>query len=164
MWGRPPQVDEREDALLQLLGCCQEELYRFAMVHTRDQEAAMEALQEATVKALEKLYTLRDIRYLRTWFYRILLNECANQFRRRQRFVSVEETPEPQVSDPALADRLTLYQCVEDLPPELKTVVILRFFHDMKLGEVAQVTGTNENTVKTRLYRAIRLLKEKMEE
>ena len=164
MWGRPPQVDEREDALLQLLGGCQDELYRFALVHTQNPETAMDALQDATVKSLEKLYTLRDVQYLRTWFYRILLNECTNQFRRQQRLVNLEEQPESSSPDPALAERLTLYQCVEKLPPELRTVIVLRFFHDMKLGEVAQVTGTNENTVKTRLYRAIRLLKAEMED
>ena len=53
---------------------------------------------------------------------------------------------------------------MEALPEELRTVVVLRFFHDMKLGEVAQVTGVNENTVKTRLYRALRLLRREMEE
>ena len=164
MWGTRPKVDEREDALLQLLGSSQDELYRFALIHTQDSEAAMDAVQEATVKALEKLHTLREPKYLRTWFYRILLNECANYFRRCGRTVSLEERPEAPSSGPPLAEHLTLYQCVEALPEELRTVVVLRFFHDMKLDEVAQITGANISTVKTRLYRAIRLLKQEMEE
>ena len=164
MWGKPPQVDEREDALLQLLGSCQDDLYRFALIHTHNSEAAMDAVQEAVVKALEKLDTLREVRYLRTWFYRILLNECTNHFRRQARTVPMEAQPEAASYGPPLADRLTLYQCIEALPEELRTVVVLRFFHDMKLGEVAQITGVNENTVKTRLYRAIRLLKRELEE
>ena len=164
MWGKGPRVDEREDALVQLLGGCQDELYRFALIHTRDPEAAMDAVQEAAAKALEKLHTLREVRYLRTWFYRILLNECADHFRRQPPALPVEEGPEPAADPPPLAERLTLYQCVEALPEELRTVVVLRFFHDMKLGEVAQVTGVNENTVKTRLYRALRLLRREMEE
>ena len=58
---------------------------------------------------------------------------------------------------------MDLYAALEQLSPEMKTVILLRFFEDMKLEEMAEVLGVNVNTVKSRLYRALRLLKADLE-
>ena len=50
------------------------------------------------------------------------------------------------------------------LEPKLKMIIILRFFEDMKIEEIAKITRTNTNTVKTRLYKALKILKMNMEE
>ena len=59
---------------------------------------------------------------------------------------------------------MDLYAAIDRLDPKLKTVVMLRFFEDMKLAEIAQVTGANLNTVKSRLSTALRRLRLAMEE
>lgn len=56
-----------------------------------------------------------------------------------------------------------MYTAVDNLPPDLRAIVILRFFEDMKLDEIAEITATNLNTVKSKLYRALRQLKLQME-
>ena len=57
-----------------------------------------------------------------------------------------------------------MYEAVGRLAPELKTVVILRFFEDLKLDEIARITKTNLSTVKSRLYKALKLLRVSIEE
>ena len=57
------------------------------------------------------------------------------------------------------AARLDLYDAIERLNTQEQTIIRLRFFHDMKLEEIAQVTRTNLNTVKSRLYQSLRKLK-----
>ena len=59
---------------------------------------------------------------------------------------------------------IELYEAVQQLEPELKTVVILRFFEDLKLEDIARITKTNLSTVKSRLYRALKLLRVSIEE
>ena len=60
----------------------QADFYRLAFSYVKNQDAAMDVVQEAIVKALDKVDTLREPAYLKTWFYRILLNEAMNHFRR----------------------------------------------------------------------------------
>ena len=57
-----------------------------------------------------------------------------------------------------------LYNAIEELETNLKTIVLLRFFEDMKLCEIANITNTNLNTVKSRLYKALNLLRLKVED
>ena len=52
---------------------------------------------------------------------------------------------------------------VDKLPEDLRSVIILRFYEDMKISEVAQTLRLNENTAKARLYKAIRILRRQME-
>ena len=127
--------------------------------------ASKQQKQESIVKALAKSDTLRRPEYLKTWFYRILLNESMNHHRRAKRLVPLEdtllETPVP-ARDPG--ERLDLYDAIERLDWKEQTVVRLRFFEDMKLEEIARVTNTNLNTVKSRLYKSLRRLRELTEE
>ena len=102
-----------------------------------------------------------------TWFYRILVNESLTYLRRHRREVlPFEEALADLPAQPApdRAEALDLYAAIDRLDPKLKTVVMLRFFEDMKLAEIAQVTGANLNTVKSRLSTALRRLRLAMEE
>ena len=59
-------------------------------------------------------------------------------------------------------DGIDVYKYVQTLNEKLKTVIILRFFEDMKIDEIAQITKTNVNTVKSRLYRGLEELNKLM--
>lgn len=112
-------------------------------------------VQESIVKALSKSDTLRETAYLKTWFYRILLNESMNYFRRGRRLVPFpEQQEEPAAPDPDVGERLDLYDAIDRLSLQEQAVIRLRFFEDMKLEEIAQATGANLNTVKSRLYKS----------
>ena len=68
--------------------------------------------------------------------------------------------PEDLVEDEDIGQKLDVYRAVSRLDPKLRTVVMLRFYEDMKLEEIARITGTNLNTVKSRLYTALGRLRE----
>ena len=139
----------------------QEDLYRLAFSCVKNRDAALDVVQESIVRALSKSDTLRQPQYLKTWLYRILLNEGMNHYRRGRRLVSLEDTL-PDTSAPAgdPAERLDLYAAIDRLDPRDQAIIRLRFFEDMKLEEIAQITGTNLNTVKSRLYKSLRRLRE----
>jgi len=137
----------------------QTQFYRLAYGYVHDPDTALDLVQDAVLKALQKLDGLRHPEYLRTWFYRVLVNECISHLRKnRQAALPLLEdvaAAEPEEKpDPAAMRAMVLR-----LPPDLQAVVFLRFYEDMKLADIAAATGTNLNTVKTRLYRALRLLR-----
>ena len=134
--------------------------YRLAFSYVKNRDAALDVVQESIVKALTKIGSLREPAYLKTWFTRILLNESMNYYRRNRNLVPYDEVmadcPAPG-PDPGL--RLDLYDAIDRLSPDEQAVIRLRFFQDLKLEEIAQATGANLNTVKTRLYKALKKLR-----
>ncbi len=137
----------------------QHKFYRLAYSYVKNRDEALDLVQEAVVRALQKLSALRQPEYMKTWFYRILVNECLMYLRKRK-IVNLpyedELLPESVSTD---LSSLEMLSCIEKLEPKLKTVVFLRFYEDMKLEEIANVTETNLSTVKSRLYRALKLLR-----
>ena len=139
----------------------QADFYRLAFSYVKNRDAALDVVQESIVKALSKSDTLRETAYVKTWFYRILLNESMNYFRRGRRLVPFpEQQEEPAAPDPDVGERLDLYDAIDRLSLQEQAVIRLRFFEDMKLEEIAQATGANLNTVKSRLYKSLRKLRE----
>ena len=136
----------------------QESFYRLAYTYVKDRDAALDVVQNAVVKALTHWESLREPAYLKTWFYRILINEGLNYIRKNKRLIPTDGVWEQQAPEEDLPSRLDVYAAVERLTPKLRTIVVLRFFEDMPLQEIAEATGLNLSTVKTRLYHALKIL------
>lgn len=145
----------------------QEYFFRVAFSYVKNQDQALDIVQEAIVKALQKRYTLRHIEYLKTWFYRILVNECFATIKKSKKLLflgSYQDFEESLKTKDKYHEEDELYHDMDLLEPKLKMIIILRFFEDMKIEEIAKITRTNTNTVKTRLYKALKILKMNMEE
>ena len=138
--------------------------YRLAYSYLKDREEALDAVQTAVCRALEKQDSLREEAALRVWFYRILVNVCTDALRQRKRIVLVppEELDPGSYEDPLPSDG-TLAQRVDALPPEVGTIIKLRFYEELSLKEISAVTGCNLSTVKTRLYAGLKKLRVSLE-
>lgn len=139
----------------------QREHYRLAFSYVKNRDAALDVVQESIVKSLTKIDSLREPAYLKTWFYRILLNESMNHFRKNKDLLPFDEVQwdrPAEARDPG--DLLDLYAAIDRLTSQEQALVRLRFFEDMKLEEIANVTGTNLNTVKSRLYKTLKKLRD----
>ena len=135
--------------LTTLLLTHQQKFYRLAYSYCHNAETATDMVQAAACKALENYTTVKKPQYLKTWFYRILINECLDYLRRSKR---------------ELAEDVLPAQAILELPPELKTILLLHYFEDLTLRQIAQITQTNENTVKSRLYSGLKKLRLTLEE
>ena len=153
-----------EKQLTDYLVSDQARFYRLAYSYLKDREEALDAVQTAVCRALERQRSLRDPEAIRTWFYHILVNVCMDRLRRRKRVTLVppEALDAGSYEDPLPADG-TLAQRVDALPPEVATIIRLRFYEDLSLREISAVTGCNLNTVKTRLYTGLKKLRITME-
>ena len=153
-----------EDQLTAFLVENQARFYRLAYSYLKDREEALDAVQTAVCRALEKQDSLHEPEALRTWFYRILVNTCTDLLRQRKRvtFVPPDALDCGSYEDPLPADD-TLSRRVDALPPEIQTIVKLRFYEELSLKEISAVTGWNLSTVKTRLYTGLTKLRVSME-
>lgn len=133
--------------------------YRIAFSYVKSREDALDIVQDSIEKALRKLPGLRDDARIKPWFCRILVNESIDSLRRRRGSEPVDESLPAPDDTGKRTEALDVYEAVSKLPPKYKTIVVLRFFEDMKLQEVAEVTGCNLSTAKSRLYRALELLR-----
>lgn len=150
----------RESLITEYIIENQERFYRLAYSYLHNREDALDAVQSAVCKALQKQNELKDTGAIATWFYRILVNICVDQLRRNKRVVliSPEELNAGSYEDP-LPDDGDLNRKVDALAPEVQTVIKLRFYEELSLQEISQVTGWNLSTVKNRLYGGLQKLR-----
>lgn len=154
--------ETRQEALAAYLIENQEKFYRLAFSYVHDQQMALDVVQNAVVKALEHITDLREMAYLRTWFYRILVNESLSYWNQAKREILWEPEQMKTILDttqPMEEGDSEMYAAVMRLPLEMKTVVILRYYEDMTLQEIAQVTGISLSKVKYRLYTGLKKLR-----
>lgn len=153
----------KEETLTSFLVETQARSYRLAYSVLHDREEALDAVQTAVCRALERQDSLRDPGAVKTWFTRILMNACNDTLRQRSRVIPFpEDGPEPSCEDPEPSDE-TLARRVDALPSEVGTVIKLRFYEELTLKEIGEVTGQNINTVKSRLYAGLKKLRVAME-
>ncbi len=131
--------------------------YRIAFSYVRSEADALDIVQESAYKAIYNASKLKKPEYAKTWICRIVINEAVTFLRKCKR-----EQAEPlpaELADREREDITDLRGALEKLAPEEKTVIILRFFEDMKLEEIAAVCKESVSTVKSRLYRTLKKLK-----
>lgn len=142
----------------------QDRIYRLAFSYMGNEQDALDVVQAAVVKALTAS-PMRQPRYLKTWMYRIVVNTAVDSLRARQKYMPLSDrAPADGNGHEGEDSALDVREALSRLPPDLRAIVILRYFHDFELREVANVLGVNLNTVKTRLYRALKLLSIEMED
>lgn len=125
-------------------------------------------VQEAFTTCYLNRKKLRDPAAFKTWFYRILTRSAWKICKRSER-ERPEEEPASEQADPGKSilencvmkeEERILYEAVEKLPPKQKTVLILYYYNNMPIREIAKVCGVFEGTVKSRLFHAKEHLKE----
>ena len=139
--------------------------YRIAYSYTKNEEDALDVVQEAMYKALYSVENIKEVNYIKTWFYKILVRTSIDFIRKNRKYNNMTDID--LIDETGEYDKYTdldLRRALEELPIDYKSIIILRFFEDLKIEEVAIILDENVNTVKTRLYTALKKLKLKIEE
>jgi RNA polymerase sigma-70 factor (ECF subfamily) len=141
--------------------------YRTAGYVLGNAAEAEEATQDAIMRAWQAWATMRDPERFGPWFERILVNACLDRVRRRHgvRLVDLEHVPELRGADPFAAGlaRDEIGRALDGLPAEQRAVVVLRFWRDLSLEDIADRLELPLGTVKSRLHYAMRAMRSTLE-
>jgi RNA polymerase sigma-70 factor (ECF subfamily) len=155
-----------EKQLADLVIANKENYYRLAYSYVKNPEDALDVVQESIYKALASLASLREPEYIKTWFYKIVVNTSLDFLRKKKKLIICDEEVLCSI-DSGETDNyrdFDLHEALEALPESHRSIVILRYFEDLKLEEIAEILNENINTVKTRLYKSLKKLRIEIEE
>ncbi|ANF94937.1 sigma-70 family RNA polymerase sigma factor [Paenibacillus bovis] len=144
-------------AFLQLMKHMEGRLYRIAHAMVKRQEDIVDVMQETIISAYEALPQLRESHFFETWVIRILINQCNLTLRKRKQIIPFSEIR--QSTPPHTAyDSVDIRQVVDQLEEDKRQLIILHYFQDIPLRQVAEILDISESTAKTRLHRIRKLL------
>lgn len=143
-----------------------EDYYRLAYSYVKNTNDALDIVQESIFKALSSIALLKEPSYIKTWFYRIVVNTSLDFLRKQKKIVIVEEETLCSLDLGDIDDYqdIDLQAALDALPDNYRSIVILKYFEDLKIEEIAEILNENINTVKTRLYKSLKVLRMKIEE
>jgi RNA polymerase sigma-70 factor (TIGR02954 family) len=152
-----------DEAFFQLISTEKERLYRIAFTYLKNETEALEALQEVICRAYAKLSKLKEPRYFNTWLIRILIHYCIDEQKRKRKMQSITHLPE-SIKDPhdSMDERLGLEEAIQKLDPRYQHIIILKYFQDMTLTDIARLLEKPEGTVKTWLNKALMQLRDQI--
>lgn len=146
-------------------------LYGTAYLMTGNAAQAEEHVQDAFLLAWRGIRTFQPGRPVKPWLMRILVNSVLGQQRKRslttvplEESLPLEAPSDRSESIEAKEDREAVRQALAQLTPEHRQVVVLRYFADLTVPQVARSAGVREGTVKSRLHRALRQMRELLEQ
>jgi RNA polymerase sigma-70 factor (ECF subfamily) len=159
------QMDETPD-FAEIVREHQSMVYSLALHALRDSAAAEDITQDVFLALHQNLARLEGPSHVRHWLARVTSHRCIDEIRKRgyRRGPALEEIREPGSSggqsDPLLRQRLR--QMLATLPASARLMILLRYQEEMELAEIAKALDVPVQTVKSRLHRAVGLLREKM--
>ena len=151
----------KREQLGQLILASEDSMYHVAKSLLYNDADCQDAIQEAIAKAFDKIGTLKQDTYAKTWLLRILINECYGIMRKEKKIISLEvcEQEEPWMERQDYSD---LYEALMGLTEEARLAVTLYYMEGYNIREIARMTKVTESAVKSRLARARTKLKEEL--
>ncbi|WXR60747.1 sigma-70 family RNA polymerase sigma factor [Peptostreptococcaceae bacterium AGR-M142] len=136
----------------------QEYLYKLAYIYVKNEQDALDVVQDTIYKIITKIDKLKNIEYLKTWSLKILKNTAINFLRKNKKEILMDLNIEKSYEE-ELDINIDLYDVLKELSDEEQRLIELRFFKDLKINEVSKEMNVNLNTVKTRLYKTLKKMK-----
>jgi RNA polymerase sigma-70 factor (ECF subfamily) len=150
----------------------QQAAFRAAYLILHDAQAAEDVAQEGFVRAYRQLHRFREENPFRPWLLRIVTNLALNETRRRKRGLALLERfgrepprgqPGPETLTMATEEAQAVWQAINRLPQDDRLVLYLRYFLELSEADMARVIDRAPGTVKSRLHRAGRRLRDVIE-
>jgi len=151
-------MDER--AFEDLVKKEKEKLYRIAFLYVKNENDALDIVQETIYKAFTSIETLREVKYFSTWITRILINNALDFLKKQKKILLSDEIDKiNNLNNEKAEDKIDLVNAVKRLKEPYKTAIILRFYKDFTIKQIANILDCPEGTVKTYIHRGIYKLK-----
>lgn len=180
-------IDGDDFALNRLLNQWYPSIFSYAQNYFGEREIALEVTQKCFMKVAKNLSALKDPQYFKAWIYKIATNQCHEEIRKAkskklshwfslkaETMVSLDNTnglqntltnSSDETDSKLIEDQRNglINDALQSISDELRMVIVLKHYQDLTFREIAEITNISENTVKTRLYTALKKLKHHFE-
>ncbi len=136
--------------------------YKLAFSYVNNEADAMDIVQESAYRAIKNIHTLKDDKFIDTWIYKIVINQCKT-FLSKNKYIA-EDIDNANLPFNDKYENIDLKNALNKLDADEKAIIILRFFEDLKLEQIAMVLDLNISTIKSKLYRSLKKLEIIIEE
>ena len=137
-------IKRNPDAYGELIKEYQDYLYKTAYLYVKNDEMALDAVGTAVLKSYLQIHTLRNPEYFKTWITRILINAAYDE---QRKLICYSE-------EMSLEEKYDINTAVTRLPEKYRTVIILKYFNEFSIKEIADIMDAPEGSVKAYLSRA----------
>jgi len=152
-------------AFLTLFQTYEQDVYRMAFVYVKNQNDALDVVQETAYRSFKTIQNLTDTDYFKTWLIRIAINCSIDLLRKRKNVIQLDTAmieDFPSAMKDQIDLKVTLNELMEELTEIEKSVVLLRFYQGLTFEETAEVLDIPLGTSKTILYRSLKKLRKNL--
>lgn len=153
-------IDGKSEAFEKLVINYKTHLYKVAYSYVKNKDTSLEIIQETTYKAWMNINNLNDYKLFKAWITKIVVNTSLTYVKKQKKLLFIEDfidSKNPLIykaKDIQIEEKLDLYKAIDLLKPRYKTIILLKYFEDLKMEEIAYILDTSINTVKTQHRRA----------
>ena len=153
-------------AFSELIIAIEKELYLIAKTRLRNDDDIGDAIQETIYKSYKNLRKLRDNSIFKTWIIRILINECNNIYKKRNKYAISYEDKEMEnyIASNDETGNMEFEILIKNLSSEEKLLLTLYYCSKYTIQEISSITKIKENTIKGKLARARNKIRNQLEE
>lgn len=148
----------KENLFEETIIALQKDLYKLAYYYVKNENDAMDVLQDSIIKAFSNLNKLKDINVMDKWIKRIVINTSIDFIRKNNKLTNLSEEELISLKD-SREDNSELLHCLDDLNPQLKTIVVLKYFHGYTINEIAEILELSVSQVKNKLHKSLEILR-----
>ncbi len=174
-----------ETSFNQLVNLWYKRIYNYVLKQISNEDLAADVTQKTFIAVFKNLKKLKDTGSFKPWIYRIATNFCYQEARKLTKSKTVAFTVtsnsegdsiikeegeaegsfyNPEMNYRQLELEKILFKCLQAIPSDHRSVIIMKEYEGMKFREIAEALQTSENTVKTWLYRGLKMLRKELEE
>lgn len=156
-----------KESFYKLFEPMKETLYKVAYYYAKDEDDALDCVQEAIIKAIHSLKSLKEPQYFNTWITRIAINVCKDFIRKKKNIILIDINDYEHklaFNEDGFNYDDDLEYILSKLTEKERDLINMRFYKDMSLTEISEKTEKPLGTIKSSLSRTLKKLKLYMEE
>lgn len=158
-------IKGNDKAFIILMNQCKEQIYRTAFAYVKEEEMALDIVQEVVCRAYKSIENLKEPKFFNTWIMRIAINISTDFYNKKIKVVCMEQDElisKMEVKHDDNDERLFLMESLDNLEEKYKKIIILKYFDDLTFKDIAEILSMPESTVKTNLYKGLSILRNDM--
>jgi RNA polymerase sigma-70 factor, ECF subfamily len=155
-----------DKAFLKLFQQYETDIYRMAYVYVKHKYDALDIVQEVAYQSFKNIDTLRNPEYFKTWLMKITINCSLNVVEKNKKVIQLLEFEKliGSKEDGDLSLAISLQEVIDTLQEDEKSIILLKYYHDHTLKEIAEILDKPLGTAKTLLYRSLKKLRQNYQE